>query len=203
MSTKKTEPQLEHRPPGRPRSATAEEAILRATIELIAEGGLGAATIQAVADRSGVARATIYLRWSGHEALIEAALRHAIGREPVTLSGNIEADLHRSGRQTLAILSEPLFVKVLPALIPAFLRTDPGPDELTFHLLFPGRLGMADEYRNLAAEQGFRTDIDGEVATDIILGALLFELLATGKPPTRDRADQVVDVAIAGLRRTG
>ncbi len=203
MSTEDAPPLLEHRLPGRPRSATAEEAILRATVELIAEGGLGAATIQAVSDRSGVARATIYLRWSGHEALIEAALRHAIGREPYKLSGNIQADLHRGGRQALAILSEPLFVKVLPALIPALLRPDKGSDELSFHQLFPNRLRMAAEYQSLAAEQGFRTDIDGEVATDLVIGALLIELLATGRPPTRDRADQIVEVAIAGLRRTG
>ena len=203
MAANEAQPQPEHRAPGRPRSATAEEAILRATIELIAEGGLGAATIQAVADRSGVARATIYLRWSGHEALIEAALRHAIGREPFTQSGNIEADLHRTGRQTLAILSEPLFAKVVPTLVAALLRPDKGPDDLSFHVLFPGRLRMADEYRSLAAEQGWRTDIDGEVAVDMVIGALFIELLATGKPPRRDRADQIVEVAIAGLRRIG
>ncbi len=203
MPVDDAQPPAEHRLPGRPRSATAEDAILRATIELIAEGGLNAATIQAVADRSGVARATIYLRWSGHEALIEAALRHAIGREPFALSGNIQADLHRGGRQALVILSEPLFVKVLPALISAFLRADKGPDELSFHQLFPNRMRMAEEYRSLAAEQGWRTDIDGEVATDIVIGALLLELLATGKPPTRDRTDQVIEVAIAGLRRVG
>ena len=203
MSTEDAPAELEHRLPGRPRSATAEEAILRATVELIAEGGLSAATIQAVSDRSGVARATIYLRWAGHEALIEAALRHAIGREPYELSGNIQADLHRGGRQALAILTEPLFVKVLPALIPAFLRIDNGPDGPFFHLLFPNRLRLADEYRRLAAEQGWRTDVDGEVAVDMVIGALLIELLATGKPPTRDRADQIVDVAIAGLRRGG
>ncbi len=203
MSTEDATSELERRPPGRPRSATAEEAILRATVELIAEGGLGAATIQAVADRSGVARATIYLRWSGHDALIEAALRHAIGREPYALSGNIQADLHRGGRQALAILSEPMFVKVLPALIPAMLRPDKGPDDLSFDLLFPNRLRMAEEYRRLAAEQGWRTDIDGEVAVDMVIGALFIELLATGKPPRRDRADQIVEVAIAGLRRAG
>lgn len=203
MAVDEAQSPIERRPPGRPRSATAEDAILRATVELIADGGLSAATIQAVADRSGVARATIYLRWSGREALIETALRHAIGREPHKLSGNIQADLHRGGRQALAILSEPMFVKVLPALIPALLRPDKGPDELSFHQLFPNRLRMAEEYRNLAAEQGWRTDIDGEVATDMVIGALLIELLATGKPPRRDRADQIVEVAIAGLRRVG
>ena len=39
--------------------------MLRATIDLLAERGMEATTIQAVSDRTGIARATIYLRWPG------------------------------------------------------------------------------------------------------------------------------------------
>jgi AcrR family transcriptional regulator len=196
------EPVAEPRHPGRPRSATAEDAILRATIELIAQGGLDAATIQAVGDRSGVARATIYLRWPSRDALIQAALRKAIGRDPYPLTGDIEEDLRGGARQALGILSEPAFAKVLPSLIAALLKPDKGPDDLTFDLLFPNRRRVADEYRLSAADQGWRADIEAEVAVDLVLGTLLFELLATASPPTAARAEQVLDVVIAGLRRT-
>ena len=195
------EPTAEPRHPGRPRSATAEDAILRATIELIAAGGIDAATIQAVGDRSGVARATIYLRWPSRDALIQAALRRAIGRDPYPLTGDIEEDLRGGALQALAIFSQPAFAKVLPALVAAMLKPDKGPEDLTFDLLFPNRRRVADEYREHAAEQGWRPDIEGEVATDLVLGSLLLELLASATPPTPARAEQILDVAIAGLRR--
>lgn len=203
MSTRDAERQLDHRPPGRPRSATAEEAILRATVELIAEGGLSAATIQAVSDRSGVARATIYLRWSSHERLLQAAMRHAIGREPYTLSGEIEEDIRRGMGQAIGIFSEPLFIAVLPVLIPMLIRTATVPEGLSFDALFPNRRRFAVEYRRLASEQGWRTDIDGETVFDLIVGAPLAELLATGSVPSAGRAEEILTVILGGLRRSG
>jgi len=69
--------------------------VLSATIDLLAERGMEATTIQAVSDRSGIARATIYLRWPGRSALVLAALRWAIGRPPFELSGDIATDFQR------------------------------------------------------------------------------------------------------------
>jgi AcrR family transcriptional regulator len=201
MAAADPQPLEEHRHPGRPRSATAEEAILRATVELVVEGGLDAATIHAVAERSGVARATIYLRWPGRDALIRAAFRHAIGREPYELSGDIEEDLRRGMRQVTGIFSEPLFIAILPVLIPALIRAGTAPEGISFDVLFPNRRRFADEYREHAAEQGWRTEIDGEVVFDLLAGPPLAEVLATGSVPTSDRTEQMMDVIIAGLRR--
>ena len=52
------------RPPGRPRSVRADEAIIDAVLDLLAEGTtVEALTIEAVAARAGVGKATIYRRW--------------------------------------------------------------------------------------------------------------------------------------------
>lgn len=185
---------------GRPRSAAAEESILRAAIELLAEGGPEAATINAVAARSGVARATIYLRWPGRDALILAALRHAIGHQPYALSGDLEADLRRGTEQARAILSEPLMAQVLPVLVRWFLQRGPSGTPVLYETLFPNRLAVADEYRRFAAAQGFRKDVSGEVAADLIIGPLLNQLLASGRPPSRPFCRQVLEVVLAGLR---
>jgi AcrR family transcriptional regulator len=184
---------------GRPRSERANEAILTATIELLAETGLDGTTTQAIADRAHVARATIYLRWPTREALINAALRHAIGREPYRLSEVIETDIRRGAEQSQGILSEPLFASVLPALIREFLTPDPG--GMTFDVLFPHRRRFAEEYDRLAADQGFRDDIDGEAVADLLIGSMVARLLATASAPTANYRDQVVDVILRGLRR--
>ncbi|MEU8546326.1 TetR/AcrR family transcriptional regulator [Streptomyces roseoverticillatus] len=51
------------RPPGRPRSREADEAILSAALDLLIERGAGAVGIEQVARRAGVTRATVYRRF--------------------------------------------------------------------------------------------------------------------------------------------
>ena len=64
------------RPPGRPRSTVADEAILRAALDLLAEAGYRALTMEAVRDRSGVGKATLYRRYGSKEELVRAAIVH-------------------------------------------------------------------------------------------------------------------------------
>lgn len=59
--------------PGRPRSEQAERAIIEATLDLLAEVGIAALSVEQVAARAGVGKATIYRRWPNKEALIVEA----------------------------------------------------------------------------------------------------------------------------------
>src|ERR1700761_3157925 len=61
------------RRPGRPRSERAEQAILDATIEAVAENGIDGVHCEDVAARAGVGKATLYRRWPGKEDLLIAA----------------------------------------------------------------------------------------------------------------------------------
>src|SRR6266480_2100827 len=60
--------------PGRPRSQRAKRAIFNAVRALVAEGGYPAATIEAIAERSGVAKTTIYRWWANRPALVVEVL---------------------------------------------------------------------------------------------------------------------------------
>ena len=60
------------RPRGRPRRAAARAAIVRATLELLGEGGFQAATMDAIAARAGVGKNTIYRRWDSKDAIADA-----------------------------------------------------------------------------------------------------------------------------------
>lgn len=59
---------------GRPRSAAVDRRISDAALALLREGGPGAVTIDGVAQRSGVARTTIYRRHVDRQALLDAVL---------------------------------------------------------------------------------------------------------------------------------
>ena len=61
---------------GRPRSVEADEAILQAALELMAESGSRALTMEAVRERSGVGKATLYRRYGSKEELVRAAIVH-------------------------------------------------------------------------------------------------------------------------------
>ena len=66
---------------GRPRSEEAHQAILAATLELLAEGGYSALTVEGVAARAGVGKATIYRRWASKLPLVIEASKQ-INRPP-------------------------------------------------------------------------------------------------------------------------
>jgi AcrR family transcriptional regulator len=72
---------------GRPRSAEAEQAILRAALEILDDVGYGSFSIEAVAARAGAGRPTIYQRWpSKLELAAEAVVRLAPPSRSSTLA---------------------------------------------------------------------------------------------------------------------
>src|ERR1700752_4704934 len=80
---------------GRPRDEGREQAILDAAIDLVAEIGYDAMSIEAVATRARSSKATIYRRWPGKAELVAEAMRRR--SEPVLEdlpdSGSLRGDL--------------------------------------------------------------------------------------------------------------
>ena len=81
--------------PGRPRSAAADTAILDATIDLFAECGFEGVTMEAVAERAGVAKSTVYRRYPSKLDMIMAAWSDCSpdGDEVDVDTGSLELDL--------------------------------------------------------------------------------------------------------------
>ena|SRR5215207_9341552 len=191
---------VDGRSPGRPRDSAIDELVLRATIDLLVEHGIDETTIQAVSERTGIARATIYLRWPGTTALILAALRWAIKRPPMVVSGDIATDLRRGAEQARLTLVQPTFVAAMPAVMQAFISNHGSAPGLSFDTLFPSHGVLLEVFATRATEQGYRADVDPRAVVNALLGAMLMHLMTTGKPPTRAFGEQVVDVLIEGTR---
>lgn len=107
------------RPVGRPRSTRASEAIIDATLELLATGTtVEALSMEAIAARAGVGKATVYRRWPNKEALVIDALAALKGPTPrlsgrsaredliTLLSGMVRVNDSPEGRILLAVLPE-------------------------------------------------------------------------------------------------
>jgi AcrR family transcriptional regulator len=78
----------EKRSRGRPRRAGADEEILRATRDLLDEGGYAAFNVDIVAARTGIAKTTIYRRWPTKGALVVAAIAAAVDTAPVAIDAD-------------------------------------------------------------------------------------------------------------------
>src|SRR3989442_14598787 len=84
---------------GRPRSGRTEKAILRAASELVASSGLADMTIEGVADRAGVGKASIYRRWPSKGALAFASVVDtSLTTQPTPDTGCLEGDLLQVAR---------------------------------------------------------------------------------------------------------
>jgi AcrR family transcriptional regulator len=83
--------------------------VLAATLHILLEQGLDAATIPAIAERAGVHHTSIYRRWNDRGALIrEAALSAVDAAAPVPDTGNLRSDLIAGLDEVRKLLSSPL-----------------------------------------------------------------------------------------------
>ncbi|HEY9390711.1 MAG TPA: TetR-like C-terminal domain-containing protein [Mycobacteriales bacterium] len=79
---------------GRPRDDTRDEAIRAAVLELLAEAGYTALTLDAVAGRARAGKATIYRRWPGKaELVVSAVAGMGAGCPPAPDTGTVRGDL--------------------------------------------------------------------------------------------------------------
>lgn len=187
----------EARSPGRPRALDTDRLVLEAVLDLVNEVGVAGVTVTAVAARAGVARATVYLRWPSRAALVGAATKAVTGGAPFVLSGDIERDIRVGADFVQGVISAPYFASILPELIRAVLAT---PSEVSFDALAPNRERLAVEYRDVGRSQGYDTALEPHLLFDLLFGACLSHLFATGTAPSNDYVRQLAEVVSSGLR---
>ena len=187
------------RHPGRPRRAAIDAAIVRAAVELMTEGGVQATTLTAVAQRAGVARATVYLRWPTRSALIGAAARAAVGGQVLPLTGDVEQDIRVGASWMQRVFDLPTTAAMLPEIIRGVLANPP---ELSFDAVAPRRREFARLYAEGAEAGGFDPTVDPHLGFDIILGTGLVRLFANRRAMSPAEAERLAEVIIQGLRRS-
>ncbi|HTX85579.1 MAG TPA: TetR/AcrR family transcriptional regulator [Streptosporangiaceae bacterium] len=194
-----------HGPPkrGRPRSEQADRAILAAAADLLAERGLSGMSIEEVASRAGVGKATIYRRWTSRGTLaLDAFLAEFQGQLPLPDTGSLHDDLLAALRNWIRSVTRTSAGPALAGLV-AEAQLDPGLAaawrERVFERLRAQQKIMLD--RAVArGEISARTDYD--VVLDLMFGAAYHRLLNGHRPLTDQFARRVVDLIMAGLRET-
>ncbi|GII52345.1 TetR family transcriptional regulator [Planotetraspora thailandica] len=185
------------------RSLRVREAVLRATRDLLWEGGLPAATVDAISARSGVSKATVYKHWPTKTAVAaEAFGRHMAETVPLPDTGTARGDLAEHVRQVSAFYASPagaVFAQLLAACV-----TDPEGAPYFRAYFLHGRREAAGTLWERAVRQGEADpSVDVETAIDVLFGPLIFRLMSGHMELTPGEADAISAAALDGLLRHG
>ena len=187
----------EPRRPGRPRDPQAGRAILEAAMAEIADHGFSGLTIDGVAARAGVSKATIYRRWSGKAALVLDAAATLVPSPEAPDTGSIRSDLValfgasylRGPRdydtQIAGLIAEATVNEEVRALLGTYSR---------------GRRTALATMVNRAVERGELpkgTDVD--LLAELVGGALYYRSVVGATTIDEPAIERFVDVALRGL----
>lgn len=198
--SKSEKPQIEKRRPGRPRSTETEEAILTATIDLMIEGGVRDMTMDAIALRAAVSKATLYKWWPsklhlGLDALLLRGRIHA----PVPDTGSALDDFMLNAKGIARFYADP---KIGPCIMQLWGECMTSPDMLAVYrerFLNPRRAGLHIVYERGVARGDIDPRFGVELALDMIYGPFLFRLLTDHGPVNDGEVERIVKAAFAGL----
>lgn len=186
--------------PGRPRSARADEAILQATLELLAEeAGVAGISMEAVAARAGVGKSTVYRRWPNKERLIVDALAALKRPLPDPAGGSVRDDLlalaeaicrERSAKHGRCLWNVLGGADKYPELLARYHR----------EVIEPRREIIRRVLRRGVETGELRADLDVEAAIEMLVGAMTLQSRApAATAPPEDLAERVVDTLLRGI----
>ena len=179
-----------------PRIERSRMLILRAAVQELAAVGYGGVTIESIAARAGVGKSTIYRHWSDKLELIADAFE--------TFHEQMVPDIGiRSVRESIALLLrhvaevvvDSTFSRCIPALIEGAER-DARVREFHHRYSAERRQALID-LLTVGIEAGeISSDVDPELATNAMLGAIFYRRLMTASPLEPGEADRLVDLVV-------
>ncbi len=174
---------------GRPRDPKVDTAILATATAVLREQGYAGLSMRDVADRAGVSRQSVHLRWATKDELVIAVLRHHADQVPIDPLGTIDdaiARLHGvAGRGDLPLLAGIITeMQRNPALAQAYR------DEIER----PRRARFADLLRHAQQRGELATDVDLALLSEVLPALILRRALVSG--------EEVGDAYLDRIRRT-
>ena len=173
-------------------------AILDAALHLLATEGYARMSMDGVAARAGVSKATIYLRYEGKADLATAALAHLRETGAPAPTGDLRTDLVAQLRQLRRNAER---VSAMPLIGTCLMEEQHTPELLSLfreRILRPRRALLRRMLGDAARRGGIAPDGDIDAGVDLMMGAYHSHYLS-GEPFPRDWEDRVVDALLRGL----
>jgi len=188
------------RRPGRPRSEAADRAILDAALEVFADAGYEGFTIEEVAARAGVGKATIYRRYPCKVDLVMAAAA-CIKDEtlPTPDTGSVDEDLRAVARGLVRLLTNTAAGRAVAQMVAGVARNDELRRSHTEFSKLRRATTIAAVTRGI--ERGeLRSDTDPALVTDMVSGPIFYRRLLSGGRLDAAYADELVARVLDAFR---
>jgi AcrR family transcriptional regulator len=185
---------------GRPRDESIDDAVVQALFEVIEEAGLPGTTIDAVAERAGVSKATIYRRWDSKEKLVIDAVAGLITSVEIPDQSEIRdvlIGLLRAMRKFMAIAPAGT---IFPWLVGEIAAGSELGRRYVEAVIAPRRSELGALIESHIASGELRPDLDVAVAVDMIIGPLIMAKI-TGRfrqEPDEAWVEEIVDTLLRG-----
>src|ERR1700756_5760740 len=188
------------RPPGRPRSEQARQAILRTTLKILGKNGFSDFKIEEVAVHASVGKATVYRWWPNKGALIADAFASSTTRKlrfPDT--GSVYADMSQQMRQLIKI-----FRSRQGRIVSAILAAGQSDKSLIAafreRFLKPRRREAYATLRRGILRGELRKDVDPDLLLDSLYGPIYMRFLIQHDRLTPEFVDHLCSLVLGGAR---
>ncbi|WP_319456544.1 TetR/AcrR family transcriptional regulator [Mycobacterium sp. RTGN6] len=180
------------------RSARVREAVLKATLQAVAEHGADAVSISELARQADVHETSIYRRWPTKEHLVlDALLDYSEAKLPIPDTGALRDDLIAFATAVAGYLDSPLGRTLVRSMAVA------GDDDTLAAgraQFWKSRLDLASAIIARAKDRGeVPTDLDAAMALELVIAPLHFRALLTRQPIDDHDIAQLVDALVNGL----
>ncbi len=183
------------------RSDRVHLAVLDATADLLREGGLAAATVDAISARSGVSKATIYKHWPSRTAVAAKAFGRLMADAlPLPDTGTTFGDFTAQVRNVSAFYGSALG-RVFAQLVAACVD-DPAGAAYFREYFLDGRRAAISTLWSRAVDRG---DVDASLEVDdvidVFFGPLIFRRMTGHRPLDDAGAAALARTALQGVLR--
>lgn len=178
-----------------PRVERSRRAIGQAVLEELATVGYGAMTVESIARRAGVGKATIYRHWNGKPALVESALDLLKDEMVVPEEGTARQRIVGLLEWLAGYIADSALSRCMPAIVSAAERDDAVRD---FHHRFTAerRQVLVDLVEAGQANGEFSADLEAELVAETLAGPIFYRRLMTAEPLPATRVTDIVEMVL-------
>lgn len=186
---------------GRPRDKRIDSAVMRSTVELLAETGYADLSVDAIARRAGTSKPAIYRRWPSKAHLVHEAVFPISDATALPDTGSLAGDVREMVSRTAAVLSTAAARAALPGLVGEMAA------DLTLHAALLERFGgilsrgLNDRLADAVAHGEVRPDVAAAEIVEVIAGTTFLALLTHGDGLDDAWVDRTAALITRGIRR--
>ena len=177
------------------RSARAHEQVLTAAQELFSERGIDGASMDAIAETSGVSKATIYKHWPDKDALCLEVLHRLKSQIPVFETSDLRADLTSLLNYEIREQKSEAHARLMQHLHAYAAKNHGFAIALRARVMEPPVNRITELLKRGLRDGSLRSDLEISVGVALLLGPMMYRyvMAVIGKPEPQNLAEHVVE----------